>query len=114
VKAENSCVPSYVFVPDSELDFLTGSHFKLDILVDTQEPFKNSHHKVAFDYDEDTVSLVKEQTFSTLGIYFSNNSNSSAGKASTPLNMNAMRLRLTNLDSTTMGQRSRLLNKNCP
>ncbi len=37
---------------------MTDSHIKLDILVDTQEPFKNSHHKVALDNDEDTVSFI--------------------------------------------------------
>ncbi len=62
---------------------MTDSHIKLDILVDTQEPFKNSHHKVALDYDEDTVSLVEEPTLSTLDISLSNNSNSSAGNAIT-------------------------------
>jgi hypothetical protein len=44
---------------------------------------KNSHHKVALDYDEDTLSLVEEQTLSTLDISLSNNSNSSAGNVST-------------------------------
>jgi hypothetical protein len=73
----------YVFVPDRELDLLTDSHIKLDILVDTQESFKNSHHKVAFNYDEDTVSIVEEQTLSTSDISFSNNSISSARNAST-------------------------------
>jgi hypothetical protein len=56
---KNSCVPPYVIVPDKELEFLTDSHVKLDILVDVQESFKDSHHKVALDYDEDTVSLVE-------------------------------------------------------
>jgi hypothetical protein len=73
--AENSCVPPYVFVPDRELDFLTENHIKLDILVDTQEHFKNSHHKVALDYDEDTMSLVEQPTLSTLDKSLSDNSN---------------------------------------
>jgi hypothetical protein len=73
----------YVYVPDREPDFLTDSHVKLDILVDTQEPFNTSHHREAFKYDEDTVSLVAEQTLSTLDISLSDNSNSSAGNAST-------------------------------
>ncbi len=64
---------------------MTDSHIKLDILVDTQEPFKDSHHKVALDYDEDTVSLVEELTLCTLDISLSNNSNSSAGNASTAI-----------------------------
>jgi hypothetical protein len=83
VPAENSCVPLYVFVPDREPDFLTDSHIKLDILVDTQEPFNTSHHRMAFKCDEDKVSLVEEQTLSTLDILLSDISNSSAGKAST-------------------------------
>ncbi len=73
----------YVFVPDREPDFLTDSHVKIDILVDTQEPFNTSHHRIAFEYDEDTVSLVEEQTLPTLDISLSNNSDSSAGNAST-------------------------------
>ncbi len=48
-----------------------------------QEPFNNSHHKIAFDYDEDTVSLVEEPTLATLEVSLSNNSDSSAGNAST-------------------------------
>jgi hypothetical protein len=63
--------------------FLTDSHIKLDILVDTQEPLSTSHHKIFVEYDEDTVSLVVEQTLSTLDMSISNNSNSSAGNAST-------------------------------
>jgi hypothetical protein len=72
----------YVFVADGEQDFLTDNRVKLDTLVDTQEPSDTSHHRVAFHYDEDTVSLVEEQTLSTLDISLSNISNSSAGKAS--------------------------------
>jgi hypothetical protein len=75
--------PIICLCPDRELDLLTDSHVKLDILVDTQEPFKNSHHNVAFNYDEDTINLVEEQTLSTLDISLSDNSNSSAGNAST-------------------------------
>jgi hypothetical protein len=70
---------------------LIDSHVKLDILVDTQEPSNTSHHRVAFDYDEDTMSLVEEQTLSTLDILLSDNSDSSAGTHPQPLNMNAMR-----------------------
>jgi hypothetical protein len=62
---------------------LTDVHIKLNILVDTQEPFKDSHHKVANDYDEDTVSLVEEPTLLTLDISLSDNSDSSSGNAST-------------------------------
>ncbi len=53
---ENSYVPLCVFVPDEELDGLTNGHNKLNTLEDTQECVSNSHHKVAFDDDEDTVS----------------------------------------------------------
>jgi hypothetical protein len=81
--AETSCVPPYAFLPDRDLDFLTDSHVKLDILVDTQEPFKDSHHKVALDYDENTMSLVEEPTLSTSCISLSDNYDSSAGNAST-------------------------------
>ncbi len=77
------CVPLYVFVLDREPDFLTVSHVKLDILVDAQEPLNTSHHKIAFEYDENTVSLVVEQIHSTSDISISNNSNSSARNAST-------------------------------
>jgi hypothetical protein len=79
---EKLSVPVYVFVPDRELDFLTDSHVKLDILADTQEPLSTSHHRIAFEYDEDTVSLVVDSTLSTLDISISDNSNSSAGNAS--------------------------------
>ncbi len=58
VPVEKLSVPLYVFVPDREPGFLTDSHVKLDILVDTQEHLNTSHHKIAFNYDEDTVSLV--------------------------------------------------------
>jgi hypothetical protein len=83
VPTENLCVPLYVFVPDREPDFLTDSHIKLDTLVDTQEHFNTSHHRIACKYDEDTVSLVEELTLDTLDILISDNSNSSAGNAST-------------------------------
>jgi hypothetical protein len=61
---------------------LTDSHVKLDILVDIQEPLITSHHKIAFEYDEDTVSLVVDPTLSTLDISIPDNSNYSAGNAS--------------------------------
>jgi hypothetical protein len=72
----------YVFVPDREPDHLTDSHVKLDTLVDIQESFSTSHHRIALEYDEDTVSLVVDPTLSTLDISTSNNSNSSTGNAS--------------------------------
>ncbi len=73
----------YVYVPDREPDVLTDSHVKLHNLVVSQEPFSTSHHREAFKYCEDTVSLVAEQTLSTLDISLSDNSDSSAGNAST-------------------------------
>ncbi len=72
----------YAFVPDREPDLLTDSHVKLDILVDTQESLSTSHHRIVFEYDEDTMSLVVDSTLSKLDISISNNSNSSAGNAS--------------------------------
>jgi hypothetical protein len=58
---------------------LTDSHNKLDILVDTQELLNTSHHRIGFEYDEDTVSLVVDPTLSTSDISISNNSDSSTG-----------------------------------
>jgi hypothetical protein len=45
VPVEKLRVSLYVFAPDKEPDFLTDSHVKLDILVDTQEPLSTSHHR---------------------------------------------------------------------
>ncbi len=81
--SEKLCVPLYVFVPDREPDFLTDSHIKIDTLVDSQELFTTSHHRIAFEYDEDIVCFVEDQTFSTLDILISNNSDFSAGNTST-------------------------------
>jgi hypothetical protein len=76
-----SHVPQCVFVPDMELDCLTDSHIKLNSLDDMQECFSNSNHKIAFDYDEDTMSLVEELTLDTSEVSPSNSTISSAGKA---------------------------------
>ena len=54
----NSHVPLCVFVPDKELDCLTDSHIKLNSLDNTQECLSNNNHKIAFDNDKDTMSLV--------------------------------------------------------
>jgi hypothetical protein len=35
---------------------LTNSHDELNTLDNTQDYLSNSHHKIAFDNDEDTVS----------------------------------------------------------
>ncbi len=61
---------------------MTDSHIKIDTLVDTQESFSTSHHRIAFEYDEDTVSSVVDPTLSTLDISISDNSDSTAGNAS--------------------------------
>jgi hypothetical protein len=71
VPVEKLSVPLYFFVPDREPDFLTDSHVKLDILVDTQEPLSTSHYKIAFEYDENTVSLVVDSALSTSDISIS-------------------------------------------
>jgi hypothetical protein len=61
---------------------LTDSHVKLDTLVDEQESFSTSHHRIALEYDEDAVSLVVDPTLSTSGVSISNNSDSSTGNVS--------------------------------
>ncbi len=72
----------YVFVPDREPALLTDSHNKLDIFVDTQELLNTSHHRIGFEYDEDTVSLVVvDPILSTLDISISENSDLSTGNA---------------------------------
>ncbi len=53
---ENSYVPLCVSVPDEELDGLTNSHDKLNNLDNTQECLSNTHHKIAIDNDENTMS----------------------------------------------------------
>ena len=67
---------------DMNLDGVTDSHVKLNILDDTQECLNNSHHRIALEYDEDTLSLVVDPTLSTLDISVSDNSDSSTGSAS--------------------------------
>ena len=46
-----------------------------------QEHLNNSHPKVAFNYDEDTMSLVEESTLTTSEIPLSDNSAFTAGNA---------------------------------
>jgi hypothetical protein len=75
----NSHVPLCVFVPDKELDCLSDSHIKLNNLDDMQECLSNSNHKIAFDYNKDTMSLVEELTLDTLEAMLSDNTISSAG-----------------------------------
>ncbi len=69
----------YVFNPDKELDCLTDSHIRLNSLDDMQKCLSNSNHKIAFDYDKDTMSLVEELTLDTLEVLLSDNTISSAG-----------------------------------
>jgi hypothetical protein len=56
----NSHVPLYVFVPEKEFNCLTDSCIKLNSLDDRQECLSNSNHKIAFDYDKNTMSVVEE------------------------------------------------------
>ncbi len=60
---------------------MTDSHFKLNGLDDTQDLFSDSHHKISFNYDEGTMSLVEESTLITLEMSLSKNSVSSARNA---------------------------------
>ncbi len=79
----NSHVPLCVFVPDKELDCLTDSHIEFNCLDDTQECLRNSNHKVAFEYDKDTMSLGEELTLDASEVLLSDNTISSAGNATT-------------------------------
>jgi hypothetical protein len=60
---------------------MTDSQVKLKSLVDTQECLSNSNHKIAFDYDKDTMSLAEELTLDTSEVSLSKNTISSAGNA---------------------------------
>jgi hypothetical protein len=108
------CVPPCIFVPDRKLDFLTDSPIKLNILVDTQEPFNNNHHKIAFDYDEDTVNLVEEPTLATFEVSLSDNSESSAGNTSIALEYYCYEIEADAPQFNYHGQRLRFQNKNRP
>jgi hypothetical protein len=50
------------------LDIVTDSHVKLNILDDTQECLNNRHHKIAFDCDEDTakIKILKQESSVTI------------------------------------------------
>ncbi len=67
---------------DINLDRVTDSHVKLNILDNKEEYLFNSHYRIALEYDEDTVSLVVDPTLSTSDISVSKNSNSSTWNAS--------------------------------
>ncbi len=73
-----SHVPLCAFVPDKECNSMTDSHDKLNSLDDMQECLSSSNHKIAFDYNEDTMSLVEELTLDTSEVSLSNNTISSA------------------------------------
>ncbi len=60
---------------------MIDSHVALYSLDDTQECLSNTNHKIAFDYDEDTMSLAEELTLDTSEILLSDNTISSAGNA---------------------------------
>jgi hypothetical protein len=47
---------------------LTDGHNKLHILVDTQELLNTSHHRIGFEYDEDTPPKKSLPAFSTIMI----------------------------------------------
>jgi hypothetical protein len=64
-----------------ELDCLADSHNKLNSLDDMQECLSNSNHKIAFDYNKDTMSLVEEPILDTSEVLLSNKTISSAGDA---------------------------------
>ncbi len=63
---------------------MTDSHIKLNSLYDIQECLSNSNHQIAFDYDEDTMSLAEELTLDTSEVSLSNETISSAGNATIP------------------------------
>ncbi len=75
----NSHVPQCVFVLDKECDCMTDSHDELNSLYDTQECLSNSNHKIAFDYNEDTMSLAEELNLDTSKVLLSDITISSAG-----------------------------------
>jgi hypothetical protein len=60
---------------------LTDTHIKLNSLDDMKEFLNNIHHKIAFDHDEDTMSLVEDPTLTTAVTLLSNTSDFSAGNA---------------------------------
>ena len=60
---------------------MTDSHIKLNSLDDTNKCLSNSNHKIAFDSDEDTMSLAEELTLDTLEVSLSDKTISSAGNA---------------------------------
>jgi hypothetical protein len=50
------------------LDRVTDSHVELNILDNTQECSTYSHHKIAFDYDEDItkIRILKQESSVTI------------------------------------------------
>jgi hypothetical protein len=60
---------------------LTDGCFKLNSLDDTQELLHTNHHKITFEYDEDTTNLVIDQTLTTAETILSDDSDFSPGNA---------------------------------
>ncbi len=109
----NSHVPLCVFVPDKELDWLTDSHIKLNSLDDMQECLSNSNHKIAFDYDKDTMSLVEELTLDTSEISLSDNTISSTGNGTIAFEYHWYKIEAEAPRFNYHGPRLRFQNKNC-
>jgi hypothetical protein len=51
------------------LERMTDSHVESNILDDRQECLNNSHHKIAFDYDEDIAKIKILKQKSSVTIY---------------------------------------------
>ncbi len=109
----NSHVPLCVFVPDKELDCLTDSCIKYDSLDDMQECLSNGNHKIASDYNEDTMSLVEELTLDTSELSLSDNTISSAGNATIAFEYHCYEINADAPNLIIMGQRLRFQIKNC-
>ncbi len=60
---------------------LTDGHFKLNSLHDTQELFDTGCHKITFEYDEDTMSLVIDPILTTAETLLLDDSDFFAGNA---------------------------------
>ncbi len=93
---------------------MTDSHIKLDSLDDMQECLSNSNHKIAFDYDEDTMSLVEELTIDTSEVLLSNNTISSAGSATIAFEYHCYEIEADTPQFNYHGPRLRFQNKNHP
>ncbi len=104
----NSNVPLCVFVPDKEYDSMTDTHIKLNNLDDTQECLSNSNHKIAFDYDKDTMSLAEEITLDTSEVLLSDNTISSARNATIAFEYHCYEIEADTPRSNYHGPKTRL------